>query len=82
MMSTDQRLAYMADQIARNFAAKGRDAAIVATADHITSFWDPGMKQRAFALLDRDDGISFTDIAACAVRLVRDRSAAAGGDVT
>ena len=38
------RLNYMADQIARNFAAQGEAAAIEATARHIRDFWDPRMK--------------------------------------
>lgn len=37
-------LHYMADQIARNFAIQGEAAAIAATAQHITDFWDPRMK--------------------------------------
>ena len=38
------RLIYMANQIARNFAAQGGEAAIAATAQHIRDFWDPRMK--------------------------------------
>jgi formate dehydrogenase subunit delta len=38
------RLTYMADQIARNFAVQGEEAAITATAQHIRDFWDPRMK--------------------------------------
>ncbi len=38
------RLHYMANQIARNLAAQGEDAAIAATAQHIRDFWDPRMK--------------------------------------
>jgi len=38
------RLIYMANQIARNLAAQGCDAAIDATAQHIRDFWDPRMK--------------------------------------
>ena len=38
------RLAYMANQIARNFAADGEDEAIAATLQHIRDFWDPRMK--------------------------------------
>jgi formate dehydrogenase subunit delta len=43
------RLAYMADQIARNFAAQGEDEAIKATAQHIRDFWDPRMKAAILA---------------------------------
>jgi formate dehydrogenase subunit delta len=43
------RLAYMADQIARNFAARGEEAAIAATAEHIRQYWDPRMKAAILA---------------------------------
>jgi formate dehydrogenase subunit delta len=45
------RLAYMANQIARNFAALGEEEAVAATADHIVKYWDPRMK--AAVLADR-----------------------------
>ena len=48
-----ERLAYMADQIARNFAAQGEEEAIKATAEHIHLFWDPRMKA-AIRVADRD----------------------------
>ena len=41
-------LHYMANQIARNFAAQGETAAIAATAQHISDFWDPRMKAGIF----------------------------------
>jgi formate dehydrogenase subunit delta len=43
------RLTYMANQIARNFAAQGEDAAITATAQHIRDYWDPRMKSAILA---------------------------------
>lgn len=43
------RLTYMANQIARNFAAQGEAAAIAATAEHILAFWDPRMKAALLA---------------------------------
>lgn len=49
MMETGERLVYMANQIARNFAIQGERAAIAATAEHIAAFWDPRMKERIFA---------------------------------
>lgn len=52
MMSTDERLAYMAEHILRNFATKGDEGAIEATAEHIGLYWDPGMKARAAAMAD------------------------------
>lgn len=42
-------LTYMANQIARNLAAQGEDAAIAATAQHIRDFWDPRMKAALFS---------------------------------
>ena len=75
MMSTDERLAYMADQIARNFASLGQDRAILSTADHIASFWDPRMKQRAFALLEGDRPAWMTELAERSLRTLRDRGA-------
>lgn len=76
MMSTDERLAYMADQIARNFIALGHDAAIVATADHIASFWDPRMKERGYLLL-HTAGSMLSPMAAAALRLLESRGAPA-----
>ena len=46
MMSNLERLAYMANQIAANFATLGQDAAAAATADHLTKFWDPRMRDQ------------------------------------
>ncbi|MFM5917145.1 MAG: formate dehydrogenase subunit delta [Novosphingobium sp.] len=39
-----ERLRYMANQIARNLAAQGEQAAVAATAQHIREYWDPRMK--------------------------------------
>lgn len=52
MMNTDERLAYMAEQILRNLAPKGPEGAIAATAEHLALFWDPSMKRRALAMLN------------------------------
>ncbi len=72
MMSTDERLAYMADQIARNFVALGHDAAVTATADHIASFWDSRMKAKCFLLLHADRA-SFSPLAAAAFQILETR---------
>lgn len=48
-VGSQARLRYMADQIARNFAAYGHDKAVLATADHIDMYWDPRMKAMIFA---------------------------------
>ena len=75
MMSPTQRLVYMANQIARNFAAQGADVAALAVADHIAAFWDPRMKGQIFALLDGAQDAGLEPIAARAVTLLRDRGA-------
>ena len=76
MMSTDERLAYMADQIMRNFAARGHDAAVVATADHIAHFWDPRMKALAFGMVEGGTRPSFmTESAFDAITRLRDGGA-------
>ncbi|HWI86467.1 MAG TPA: formate dehydrogenase subunit delta [Sphingomonas sp.] len=72
MMSTQERLVYMANQIARNLAALGPDVAARTVADHIAAFWDPRMKTQLFAMTDP----ALDPIAARAVALLR------GGDLT
>ncbi len=62
------KLAYMANQIARNFAAQGEDEAVAATLDHIAKFWDPGMK--AGILEHGGEGLS--PIAARAISALRE----------
>ena len=45
-MTSDEKLVYMVNQIARNFEALGYDHAVAATEDHLLKFWDPRMKAR------------------------------------
>lgn len=63
MSDTISRLRRMADQIAMNFAIRGHDGAVLATADHIDQFWDPRMKNAIFA----DDRSKLGPIAAGAI---------------
>jgi formate dehydrogenase subunit delta len=44
-----ERLTYMANQIARNFAAQGESEAVQATFQHVKDFWDPRMKAAILA---------------------------------
>ncbi len=53
----------MVNQIARNFAIQGDEAAIVATAEHIRLFWEPRMRAAIMA----DDRAGLSSIAAAAV---------------
>ena len=61
-----QRLRYMADQIARNFAMQGEAAAIDAVAEHMKLYWDPRMKAAILA----DDRAALSPIAAAAVERI------------
>lgn len=56
------RLAYMANQIARNFAVQGEDVAAAATAEHIRNYWDP----RMIAGLLEAEGIELEPVAKAA----------------
>jgi formate dehydrogenase subunit delta len=58
-----ERLHYMANQIAREFAAQGEAEAAEATANHLHLFWDPRMKAQILA--GARDGLS--PVAAAAV---------------
>jgi formate dehydrogenase subunit delta len=42
----DERLVYMANQIARFFAAQSHGEAVQGVSEHIAKFWDPRMRQR------------------------------------
>ncbi|HKR90705.1 formate dehydrogenase subunit delta [Novosphingobium sp.] len=76
MMSTDERLAYMAGQILRNFASKGPEEAIAATTEHLAQFWDPSMKGRAFAMLDDSGAALAQDVREVFTRLREGQAAA------
>ena len=60
------KLARMADQIARNFAAQGEQAAVEQTAEHIRLFWDPRMKA---ALRDVDSALLSPVVARALARI-------------
>jgi formate dehydrogenase subunit delta len=49
-MSPDEKLIYMANQIADFFRAQGHDRAVTGIADHIQRFWDPHMRRRFLAI--------------------------------
>ena len=44
-MNPDEKLAYMANQIAKFFAAQGEEKAAKGVADHIQKFWNPDMRR-------------------------------------
>ena len=76
MSASLDRLVYMANQIARNFAVSGPEAAARATADHLQSFWEPRMRARIIACLGAG-GAGLSPGAAAAIALLRDPGAAA-----
>ena len=49
--TTEERLVYMANQIARFFASQPHEAAVAGAAKHLADFWDPSMRQRIRAHL-------------------------------
>jgi formate dehydrogenase subunit delta len=51
-MNSLERLVYMANQIAKNFATTSHSNAAISTADHIGAYWDPRMRSMIFARLD------------------------------
>lgn len=77
MMSNEERLVYMVNQIARNFTTMGDEKAAAATADHLVSFWGPRMKAQILACHDRSEA-ALTPIAARAVARLRNQHRPAG----
>lgn len=67
--STQDTLIRFANQIAKNFVAIGHDKAVLATADHIESFWDPRMKKAIFT----GDNSGLDPIAAEAIAHLREK---------
>jgi len=53
-MSPD-KLAYMANQIAKFFHSRPHDEAVAGIAEHISNFWEPRMRKQFFELLKQED---------------------------
>lgn len=54
----DQRLVYMANQIGKFFASRPAAQAAAGIENHLRKFWDPRMRERIIAYLDRGaDGL-------------------------
>lgn len=51
-MNTDQKLVYMANQIASFFASQPKHEAADGVAKHINDFWDPRMRRRFFEIAE------------------------------
>jgi formate dehydrogenase subunit delta len=52
MMTGDQKIIYMANQIATFFASQPREDGPKGVATHINKFWEPRMRRKLFAHLD------------------------------
>ena len=63
---TLDKLVYMANQIAREFASQRPHEPVDATWDHLWHFWDPRTRNMIVAHL-RDGGAGLSDIAMAAV---------------
>lgn len=78
-MTSLERLVYMANQIARNFDTRAPDAAALAVANHVASYWDPRMKAMILAhLASGGDGLNETTRAA--IEHLRDHAPSDGGE--
>ena len=66
-MNTDEKLVYMANQIAQNFVVMRRADAAAAAANHIARYWDPGMRARIEARVSAGNS-GLEPIAEAAVR--------------
>lgn len=53
-MSQDDKLIYMANQIAKFFVAQGAEKAAAGVADHLLKYWDPEMRRRFLAATEGD----------------------------
>jgi formate dehydrogenase subunit delta len=69
-MSTDDKLVYMANQIAGFFAAQGPERAVPAVADHLNKFWDPDMR-KDFLRLAQQPEVQLHALVRQAVPLIR-----------
>jgi formate dehydrogenase subunit delta len=52
IVSSPDKLVYMANQIGKFFQNQGHDKAVPGIAEHIKKFWDPRMRRMIFAHLD------------------------------
>ncbi len=66
-----ERLAYMANQIARAFEPQGHDSAVDQTATHINKFWDPRMRRQFFEMIDAGGDHGFSPLVIEAAKTIR-----------
>jgi formate dehydrogenase subunit delta len=69
-MSPDEKLVYMANQIADFFRAQGEAKAVPAIADHINKFWDPVMRED-FLRIAQNPAANLHDLVRKGLSLIR-----------
>lgn len=74
-MTPNEKLIYMANQIAGFFASQGEEQAAKSVADHIQKFWDPHMR-RTLVALAVGDAKDMKDSVRKALPLLKDYAAA------
>ncbi|MDZ5697115.1 formate dehydrogenase subunit delta [Chelativorans sp. M5D2P16] len=56
--SSEEKLVYMANQIAGFFQTMDDEEAVAGVADHINKFWEPRMRRQLFRIIERGcDGL-------------------------
>jgi formate dehydrogenase subunit delta len=70
MPSPDEKLVYMANQIADFFKAQGEAKAVPAIADHLNKFWDPQMRED-FLRIAKGSDTNMNDLVRKALPLIR-----------
>jgi len=65
---SEERLVYMANQIATFFRSAPREEAVSATLDHLKKFWEPRMRRQILEHLEHHQGEGLNEIALAAIR--------------
>jgi formate dehydrogenase subunit delta len=67
----DQKLVYMANQIATFFASRPEQEAVTEIADHLRKFWEPRMRKKILAY-QQSGGAGLSNRANLAIMNLRD----------
>jgi len=70
-MNPDEKLVYMANQIASFFAPQGAERAMPGIADHLMRYWDPRMRRRIIEIA-RNEQAPIESVVRKALLLLRD----------
>jgi formate dehydrogenase subunit delta len=69
MSKTNEKLVYMANQIAAFFVSQGEEKGGLAVADHLRKYWDPHMRQ-SFQALAADGEVKLHPLARAAAHML------------